>query len=413
MSRGRILLLVVLVVGGGALSVLAASKQRPGSDFHAKWMFGRLFYAGEPVYVLRPDVRGPPNYPPFAAMAFQVLAAFPLKVAAGLFYFGNLVLTVVAVLLTRRVVRRLSPESDARVWLLVVAAACTAQFYLNNLILVQIDVLLFVVVLWAISAYLDGRDVAAAAGFVVATAVKLVPVFFVLWLLVRGRRRAAIAVGPIAAACLLLPIVQRGPERGIQDLKDYHALALRSVGEGEIDASYTNLSLGAAILRATRPPQKPDAGDYRVLDVSVPTARTVARVAAALVALALIANLYWLRRSGEPLSTFEFAAVFLTGHLVSGVTWKAHLVTLLFVVYAILTLPRRSMPGAWRTGLGALAIAFSVGGLGRDIVGNDLHHWIGGFSLLVWTMLLAWAAAMSLSHRRFRVWEGSSLLELP
>lgn len=407
-------MLVVLVAGGAALSVQAASKQRPGTDFHAKWMFGRLFYAGEPVYVLRPDVRGPPNYPPFAAMAFQVLAVFPLKVAAGLFYFGNLVLTVLAVRLTRRVVRRLWPESDARVWPLVVAAACTAQFYLNNLNLVQIDVLLFVVVLWAITAYLDGRDVAAAAGFVVATAVKLVPVFFVLWLLVRGRRRAVIAAVPIAAACLLLPIVQRGPERGIQDLKDYHALALKGVGEGEIDASYTNQSLGAAIHRATRPPPKPDARDYRVLDASAPTARTVARVAAALVALALVANLYWLRRSGDPLSAFEFGAVFLTGHLVSAITWKSHLVTLLFVVYAILTIPRRPLPGAWRAGLGALAIAFGVVGIaGRDIVGNDLHHWIGGFSLLVWTMLLAWAAVMTLSHRRFRVWEGSSPREFP
>jgi hypothetical protein len=405
-SRLRWLVLAALVAGGVAVSALAASDQGPGTDFHAKWMFGRLFQAGEPVYVLRPDVRGPPTYPPFAVMAFQVLGWLPLKLAAGLFCFLNLVLTVAAVALTRRVVRRLWPASGERRWPLVAAIICSGQFYLNNFNLVQIDALLFVVVLLGIDAYLHERDVAAATAFVLAAATKLVPSLFVAWLLLRGRRRAALAVGPLVAACIGLPILQRGLERGVRDLEEYHAVVLQGFGEGRVFASYTNQSLGAAIHRAARPPQKAGDWDYRIIPGSETTATVAHRTSALALLVGLPAVLVFLRVRGEPLSAFELAAVFLTGHLLSAMTWKSHLVTLLFVAYAFLSIPPHALSRGWRIGWTAgVALLVGIGVTGRDIVGNTVHHWIGGYSVIVWTMVLAWGASLCLSHRRLRVWE--------
>lgn len=410
----RLLLFAALIAGGAALSAIRAANQRPGTDFHAKWMAGKFFFSGDPVYVLRPDVRGPPTYPPFAAMVFQVFALLPLKVAAGLFYFANLFLTGFALVLTRRLFRRLWPGSERRRWPFVAAVVCAGQFYLNNLNLVQIDVSLFVLVLLGISAYLDGRDVSAATAFVVAAALKLIPVFFVVWLLVRGRRRAALAVVPLAAACVALPILQRGIHRGTRDLEQYRAIVLDGVRRGQIEASYTNQNLAASIYRLTRPPQEPGDWDYRVVPASETTQRAAYAAAALLVALGLLANLVWLRARGEPLSVFEFAGVFLTGHLLSALTWKSHLVSLLFVAYAFLAIPADALPRAWRFAWAALAaVLLGIGVSGRDVVGNTVHHWIGGYSVIAWTMLLLWAGALFLSHRRFHVWEADALRGVP
>lgn len=404
----RLLVLAALVAGGAALSALRAADQRPGTDFHAKWAAGKFFFSGEPVYVLRPDVRGPPTYPPFAVMAFQLLALLPLKVAAGLFYSANLVLTGVAVVLTRRVFQRLRPD-DGRRWPVVLAVVCTAQFYLNNLNLIQIDVLLFVLVLLGISAYLDGRDLGAAAAFVGATALKLIPVFFVLWLLVRGRRRAALAVVPLGVACVALPILQRGIDRGVRDLKEYYTLVIDGVQRGQVDANYTNQNLAASLYRLTRPPQAPGHGDYRLVPASETTVRAVSMAAALLVVLGLLASLGRLRACSEPLSVFEFAGVFLTGHLLSALTWKSHLVTLLFVAYAFLTVPRSALPPPWRIAwTGLCGLLLGIGLSGRDVVGDTAHRWIGGYSIIGWTMLLLLGVALFLSHRRFRVWEAAT-----
>src|SRR5258705_13245769 len=84
----------------------------------------------------------------------------------------------------------------------------------------------------------------------------------------------------------------------------------------------------------------------------------------------------------------SLSAAFLVGHLLSALTWKAHLVTLLFVNYAFLSLRPRGVTWA------ILALMAIVGLTGRDLVGDTLHHAIGGYSLIVWMMLLMLGASL-------------------
>jgi len=394
-----------------ALSVLQTRSQRPGTDFHARWLAGRMFAAGAPLYGA--DARFAettrwaemPSYPPFAAMVFQLTAPFPLKTAAAGFYFFNLLLIPVAVVLTRRIFDALWPppppgRNRAR-WPLVAAVVLAAQFFLNNLNLVQVDAALFVLVLYGIAAYVEGKDVRAAGALVVASAIKIVPVFFVAWLVLRGRRRAALAVLPFAVACVALPILQRGMSRGVQDFTGYHQTFLRSFLEGRVVATYTNQNLGAAVYRLTRPPEKPTDGDYRLMTISEPAARAIYGAVAVLVLVAFGLNLVALRLRDAPLTVFELGTPFLVGHLLSGLTWKAHLVTLLFVFYAFLSLRLAELPGGLRRFVvGAIALMVVSGGTGRDLVGNTLHHYIGGYSLIVWTMLVLLVGAIVFSWPR-------------
>jgi len=384
-----ILVLGVCVV----LSVLEAKSQRPGTDFHARWLAGQWFWQGQPLYQYLPGVREP-TYPPFAAMVFQVFALFPLKVAAGLFYFCNLLLIPVAVWLTVDVFDTMwpAPERPRERWRLALAIVFSAQFFLNNLNLVQVNLALFVLCLLGIRWYLAGRDVRGAAALVAATAIKLVPVFLVIWLMVRGRRRAAFAVVPLGLACIALPMVQRGPAQGVRDIGDYYHTLLEGFGKGRVEQRYTNQNLAASVFRFTREPTEPTERDYRVVATSEETARIVYQIAALVVVAAFGGTLVWLRVRGTPLSVFEVTAAFLVGHLLSAMTWKAHLVTLLFGYYAFLSLEARGF--TWVI----LALMAITGLTGRDLVGDWMHHAMGGYSVIVWMMLLMLGA--SLWHSR-------------
>jgi hypothetical protein len=390
----RRLITAAILAACVVLSVLEARSQRPGTDFHARWLAGRWFWGGDPLYTYLPDVRLP-IYPPFAAMVFQVFALFPLKVAAGLFYFCSLLLIPVAVRVTLDIFDALWPERPRDRWRLVLAIVFSAQFILNNMNLVQVNLALFVLCLLGIRAYVRGHDVRAAAALVAATAIKLIPMFLVAWLVVRGRRRAAIAVLPLGLACVALPMLQRGPATGVQDLADYYHTLLEGIQKGQVLTTYGNQSLGPAVYRLMRPPPpaQPDAPDYRLFTVSERTAGVVYRGAVLLVLVAFLATLGWLRKRGSPITVFELSAAFLVGHLLSAMTWKAHLVTLLFVNYAFLSLRPRGP--TWVI----LALMAVVGLTGRDLVGNTLHHAIGGYSLIVWLMVLMLGAALRFASR--------------
>jgi len=400
---GVVLLVTLAVVA----SVARAAGTGPGTDFHARWLAGVRFWSGAPLYVLEPGV-SENTYPPFAAMVFQAFALFPLPVAAGLFYFANLALVPAAFLLTRRILRRAWPGAPGW-WPLALAGACTVEYFLSNLNAIHPNTALFVLVLLGIAWHLEGRDIPAAAAFVGATAIKLIPVFFVAWIVVRGRTRAALAVAPLILAALALPIAQRGPARGIQDLREYHAALLGGLSHGRVIQEYKNHNLAAAVYRLTRPPDLPQERDYRVITLSEGAAQGIYRAAALLVGGLFAGSLLWLRRRGEPVSVFEWCAAFLTGHLLSAMTWRGHLPTLLFVLAAFFAIPWRTLPRPARAAWWAVALLAGFAGLsGRDVVGRDLHYAISGSGALTALQLGLFAWSIALMPRARRTWETSA-----
>jgi hypothetical protein len=403
---------VVLVALGIAASVVRARGIEYGTDFHARRLAGLRFWSGEPLYVFEAGV-SENTYPPFAAMVFQVFAPFPLRVAAGLFYFANLALIPAAFLLTRRILRRAWPGA-AGWWPLVLAGACSAEYFLSNLNAIHPNTALFVLVLLGIAWYQEGRDVPAAAAFVGATAIKLIPVFFVFWVVVRGRTRAALAVVPLALAALLLPIAQRGPARGLQDLRDYHAALLGGLSHGRVIQEYKNHNLAAAVYRLTRPPQQPHERDYRIATLSEGAAQGLYRAGAIAVGGLFAGSLLWLRRRAEPVSVFEWCGAFLTGHLLSAMTWRGHLPTLLFVLAAFFAIPWRTLPSLARGAWWVVAALAAVAGLtGRDLVGPDLHYAISGSGVLTALQLGLFAWSIVLLHRARRPWEAARIPTAP
>ena len=391
------LALVTIVV---AVAVDRASQQRIGTDFHVFWQAGYDFAHGLPLYQRLEGARHF-IYPPFAAQVFQILGLLPLRVAAGLFYVANVALVLVAGWLSRDIFQQLEPAKRARLPL-VLAFLCATNFILNNLNMLQVNLVIFVLCLLGIRAFIENREIAAGGWLVTATALKIIPVFFVIWAIVRGTRKSLVAAIGFGLLCVAFPVIQRGPAQGLTDLGDYYHSFLREFSTGRVVAHYTNQNLGAMVYRALVP-MTWGAGepyDYAYLPSWAGAAPLIYRGLAVALLLAFLVYLIRLRMIDQPVGALEIASVFLASHLLSGITWKAHLVTFLFVFYVFFSLDVRQLSRPERLALGLAWAGIAVIALGRDIVGDRVHHYTGGYSVIVWVMLLLFGLSMTWSLSR-------------
>jgi len=385
--RALIAILLILVVGAAAAR--RAAKQGVGTDFHVFWQAGHDFAHGLPLYQPLPGARRF-IYPPFAAQVFQLLSLFPLKTAAWLFYVASVGLILVAARLTRVIVQQLERGRPPGRLPLVLSVMVSAAFILDNLVHVQVNLLTFVLCLLGIQSLIDRRETAATGWLVAATAIKITPVFFLVWAVIRGSRRVTSSLAAFGALCLSLPVLQRGFTQGTSDLTAYYQAFLQQFTSGGVIASFRNQNLAGMIYRALIPSASGDVYpyDYAYLPSLAAAAPWVYRVTAILLLAVFIAHLLRRRITRQPIGKLEIGSVFLASHLLSGITWKAHLVTLLFVSYAFFSLDPKRMPG-WRRPVLWLAWGgMVVIGLGRDLIGTGLHHYMAGYSVYVWVMLL-------------------------
>jgi alpha-1,2-mannosyltransferase len=307
----------------------------------------------------------------------------------------NVVLLVVLYRLTIRIVAATLPERRPGRWPFVMAVVLAHSYLLNNLNLVQVNVVITVLVLWGIALALGGRERLAAFPLVVAAAMKVMPAIFVGWLLIRRPRAAIPGVLLAGALVVALPMLQRGPARGAADLREYYHAFLADFQGGRVVADYTNQNLAAAVERMSRPVTNRERLDYRWLPLSEGAAKALRNGLAVVVVLALVGAWIHAARRGTPVSAWELAAGFLAWHLVSGITWKSHLVTYVFLAAVFLAAQYRHWPrpGRWAMSLAVAALAITAF-IGRDIVGRTAHYYIGGWSILTWMMVLMFAIAV-------------------
>jgi hypothetical protein len=387
-----------VVAVAAAVAALAATaralKPHVPHDFQIYWQAGYDFAHGLPIYHPLPMARRF-NYPPFAAQLFQLFGILPLRLAAWLFYLTNVVLLIVVLRISGHLVHGADQSSPRSLAPLVLALLCSGVFVFDNLSHGQINLLILVLCLLGIQAFTLGREVAAGGWLMGAAAVKLTPVFFLLWAMVRGSRRTILAIIGFGVLCLALPMAQRGWEQGVADLSAYYQGFLQKFAAGHVITDERNQNLTAMIYRAA----VPEPGGYAYLPGLAPAAPVINRALAATILAVLLIHLFKLRIARQPVTLLEIAAVFLASHLLSGITWKAHLVSLLFVSYAFFSLEWRRLSGGRRILLGAAWVGLAAIGLGRDLIGSRLHHDLARYSGYVWVMLLLFTLSIVWSGR--------------
>lgn len=379
------------------LSLGRNSAEHVGTDFHAFWQAGRNFVDGLPLY-------GPTDgarhfiYPPFAAMVFAPLGLLPLGAAGVVFHAVSLLLAAVCVGWTWRIAEACAAGRNRHALPLVLAVLASVHIAQSNLSRNQSNILVLALCLGGVLAAMRERPRLAAIQLVAATLVKLTPVFLLLLAIARGGRKLALASLAVAALAVLLPIALRGPARGVEDHWSYASGFLADFARGRVVIRPTNQALSAAITRAVDANAGDGRGRWAWLPAEPPVARTVTIAAWVLLLGGFAGGVAYLRRRGRPWSLFEVSAALLLGHLLSGITWKAHLVSLVFVFYAFLSLPLHRWPPVPRACLGGLCVIILASGLtGRDLTGDDLQLALFGYSGWTWLLLLLFGASMALA----------------
>jgi alpha-1,2-mannosyltransferase len=194
---------VCFIVVGGSWLFTAKAKM---PDFEVVWRTGARAAHAEPLYRVT-DGEYQFKYFPAAAVLAIPLGALPHPLARGI-WFAALLGALVAVL--RLSVRTLPERRKPVGLLLAVPIVGLGKYYVRELVLGQIDLLLVLIVISAMLALKAGRE--ARAGWLVALAVMLKPYGLILvpWLIARGRTRSVIAVAAGMAVTFLLPAMFYG-----------------------------------------------------------------------------------------------------------------------------------------------------------------------------------------------------------
>jgi alpha-1,2-mannosyltransferase len=321
---------------------------------------------------LRPPTHYGFTYPPFAALVMSPMALLgwhPTIVA-------SILLSLVAAgLLLRWLVGPMAERHGWERWYAVALAACLCALFgplRDTFSYGQVNVLLMALVFADAQLLMTGRTRWAGIGIGLATAIKLTPAIFIVYLWLTGRWRAArLATGVALGATILAAAVAPVESRVFWTEAIWNTDRIGSL------AYVSNQSLRGVLARLD-----PSAGHgvWALLVVAV-LAVWVVRVRRAMA-------------QGDELAGFALTAI--AGCLISPVTWVHHLVWLIPAVIVTFDTGLRAAPGSpRRRRLVTASVALYVV-LGSSMVWIwwNSHSWYGfvGGNAFVWASLALLAA---------------------
>ena len=321
-------LFLVFFLAFTVVSIIRALGKGEVSDFHVFWLAGKNFYQFNELYLLEDQVRQF-LYPPFAAAVFGVLALFPFKIAAILFSILNMALWLVCLLLCKHIIEYLA-QVELSPLVVLLSLFFSLEIYINNLNLLQVNLLLFCLVLLFIYHYLRQNYLLAAVFIAAAICIKVTPVVFLGWLFFRGKVFRCFLYSLLALLMFTaLPIFIRGIELGVYDLQQFMKTISQEIPQMNLESeSYThNRSLRGMLSNYL----------IQISFLSDQVKESIISLSSFALGLLYLGWLVILRIRRIKISAFEFAGTFIAILLCSAVTGTAHMVTLLFPFLALLS----------------------------------------------------------------------------
>ena len=212
--NGRGVVWIALALGAVAAVAAVGFNRLPGEmrDFEVYWTAATRVVEGEPLYRSEDGHYQFKYLPAFAVLAAPA-AALSLGPAKAAWFVLSVALLPCLIWLSVQILPLRRRPSWAVALIVIVAMG---KFYGHELVLGQVNILFAVLAGAAILMLRQNRDVAAAALFVVAVAVKPYAILFLPWIaLVRGRAAiATVAIGSVVLA--LLPAALYGFDGTIQ-----------------------------------------------------------------------------------------------------------------------------------------------------------------------------------------------------
>ena len=324
---------------------------------------GPQFYANHPFYI----------YPPFFLTLIWPLTKLPVPIAAALFE----TIKWLALLGSLRIAWRLAAPRGEDVPPIVAVGSLllTWRFIDNDLGQGNINLLLLWAVLGSCWWLLRGQHYAAGAAIGVAACVKVAPALLLVYFAYKGWWRPLLGAVLAAAVCLVIwPALCFGWEANSQLLEGwYNAVVAGFLERGAVRSEHTNQAL-VGIINRLFGTQAAILPDTRLTLIALPQwVRDMLRLT---LGIGILAGVAWTCRRRidpgrqPPVFAGELSLVLIAMLLLSGLSWKAHFVTMLLPYSVLLAyLADARSPSRHRRIISVLLLAlFALCTLTSDII---------------------------------------------
>ena len=358
------------------------------ADFTVFWQAGKNFSNNLGLYE---RIGGAERfiYPPFAAMIFQVFGLFSLQTAGAIWAFVNLLMWLMLVRVLREVFRFTNIPEKLINRSLLFAFLLSFRYFWYHLMFMQMNVLVLLLSMWGLLFFLKKNNAASIACLVIATGIKVLPIIFLVWILSKMNIKYWLTALLFAFILIGLPIIWRGLQLGIQDLNDYYVSFLEPFQQGRVEPKLQNYALSAAIYKWFVPLSISSPYFSPIIQLSPQLVGLIYKVILIVFVLFFLSVLAYSRFIIKKVSLNELGFILLFTHLISGITWEYHLVSLL-VVYAIYFANEDSEKKSWKRIGNYFLLLFMVFNaiVGMDTVGKHAYYMACGYSFLTVLMVV-------------------------
>lgn len=375
---------ILFVVGIVILSYFKTKEKSIGSDYYVFWKAGLDFFNGNDLYNFEGDVR-PYIYPPFAAFIFQLFAIFPFKLSVNLFFiFNALILFPLSIILLKELSDNFGFGERSKM-AIILSVVLTLKYFWLNLGYCQINFLLFTLVLVGIYCVSIDKPHWALVWIGIAVHIKIIPIFLFLYIFIMNIRSRKVWFWGAATGFLglLIPVIFRGIEPYIR----YYEAFLQNYKDGGLVLGYSNSNLRTFFLKVFHPDAM---REKLILDEFTSTLHTANIVTVFLSVILLYCIYLSIRRRKPWVFLMVSAQVIIFSHLVSGITWSAHLVTSMFYLFPFFLIDKTQLRS-----LAARIVYYLLFGIciflaieGKDVVGKSLFKLLRMYDIFTIHLLI-------------------------
>ncbi len=376
----------LFIIGFCILSIIVGRDISLQADFTVFWQAGKNYINGVSLYS---RIGGAERYiyPPFAAMCFQLLALFSLHQAAVLYCFFNLLFWVMIIYYTQKIILHIRPQETRIKWVLFIAFILSFRYFLYHTWFVQMNEVVLLLSLAGVYNYLIKKDNNAILLLVIASFIKIIPIFMLIWVLSKSNYKNYLRAVIYSILCVAIPLIMRGVHQGIIDIQEYYITFLQPFQEGRVEPKLQNYGLSAALYKVFSFTEDGEKYHYIITILPAATISLIYKCIIISLLLAFAGMLFygWLKKVS--ISLYEISFVLLFTHLASGITWEYHLVSLFFIIATMASDYFNSTKNKWVYYALSFLLFFNLI-IGGDTVGYYLYYKSCGGSLLTWLLLL-------------------------
>ncbi|MBL6962307.1 MAG: DUF2029 domain-containing protein [Bacteroidetes bacterium] len=354
------------------------------NDFSCIYTAGWHFIEGNSLYgQIYPHI---PQflYPPFAAFIFSSLAIFPPPVACFIFTLINLLLIPVVIFQIINILSHFNLEWESIKIPLLLSILFSLRYFWSNFNLGQVNLIILSLTLVAILSFLKDKFILSGILISIAFSFKILPAVFLFWIFVK-KPNVKILVSSLTVIVLFsfLPFLFRGISTGVKDLNDFYIYVLQpQLLNNPLFSIHKNQSVSAAALRLIQPSSPLEPYNFNIINLTLNQVGNILLIIKVILTASFLYLLFIIRRTKKKTGILEISIVFLFIHLVSPITWKNHMVTLVFCLLPLFSLRFRKQVISTKIFMLLMIILLIIlSANAKIIIGKTLIYYIEGFSL--------------------------------